>query len=61
MITFKEITQADIDKIRAAQQVCIADMYNVLGVPINERECPDDVMARGELIWELTRRVEAIE
>jgi hypothetical protein len=60
-MTIKEITQMDIDKIRAAQQVCIADMYNVLGVPLSERECPKCLVERGALIWKLTELVLDIE
>jgi hypothetical protein len=60
-MNIKKITQFEIDKVRSAQQICIADMYNVLGVPISERECPECLVERGALIYRLTEWVEAIE
>jgi hypothetical protein len=60
-MNIKKITQMDIDKIRSAQQVCIADMYNMLGVPLSERECPECLVERGALIYKLTEQVKEIE
>ena len=44
-----------------SQQVAIAHLYNVLGVPMSARECPAGALERSALIWVLSERAKQIE